>query len=288
MGWLPWLPGKFINERGLTMSPNYINTIVIRKRHLILLIALVLTGFLTVQVFREHFVGGSTQTMAPFASHRLVVVDAGHGGSDTGVASQSGVLEKDITLAIAGKLSEELTRAGAKVIMTREDDTEFNSPDTNDNTQEELAEWQRRVALANEQGAELFISIHANSSIDTGLRGPQTFVQPGSEKGLNFGCILQEELATRVRETSRLPVEKDHFITKNTAMPAVVVAVGYLSNKAEAELLEDPVYQEKVAEAICAGVIKYFAQNPLSGPEEAGRETTIETFKAKPPGALTP
>ena len=91
-----------------------------------------------------------------------IVIDAGHGGHDTGTIGPNGLLEKDVVLDVARRLGRLLeTRLGAEVVYTRQDDT--------------FIPLETRTAIANREQADLFISIHANSSHDPDARGVETY-----------------------------------------------------------------------------------------------------------------
>jgi N-acetylmuramoyl-L-alanine amidase len=270
------------------MARNFIGTIRIRKRHLVALVAVVFLALFLARLVEERTYLQTIRTMAPAVEQRVVVVDAGHGGDDPGERGKGGIVEKDITLAVAKKLADHLTQGGAKVLMTRETDTDLSDPATVGAAAKMMESLQRRVALANDNQAELFLSIHVNSFSDKEKCGAQTYVQQGMKKSLLAGRFIQEALAGRLNNTkSDQPVEVDYYITKNTTMPAVVIEVGFLSNDAEARLLMDESYQERVAGAIYAGVLKYFAQEPLFQ-ENSEREEIIETFKANTSKPLHP
>jgi N-acetylmuramoyl-L-alanine amidase len=270
------------------MARNFIGTIRIRKRHLVALVAVVFLALFLARLVEERTYLQTIRTMAPAVEQRVVVVDAGHGGDDPGERGKGGIVEKDITLAVAKKLADHLTQGGAKVLMTRETDTDLSDPATVGAAAKMMESLQRRVALANDNQAELFLSIHVNSFSDKEKCGAQTYVQQGMKKSLLAGRFIQEALAGRLNNTkSDQPVEVDYYITKNTTMPAVVIEVCFLSNDAEARLLMDESYQERVAGAIYAGVLKYFAQEPLFQ-ENSEREEIIETFKANTSKPLHP
>jgi len=271
------------------MAYNFIGAVRVRKRHLIALVAVVFLALFLARLVEEQVTLKTIKAMAPAAAQRVVVVDAGHGGDDPGEIGKGGIEEKDITLAVAKKLADYLTQDGAKVLLTRETDTDLCDPATVGAAAKMMESLQRRVALANDNKAELFLSIHANSFSDSSKCGAQTYVQPGMEKSLQAGRFIQEELARQLNNTkSKHPVEVDHYLTKNTTMPAVVIEVGYLSNDAEARLLMDESYQERVARAIYTGVLKYFAQELPLSQENSEREEIIETFKANTSKPLHP
>jgi N-acetylmuramoyl-L-alanine amidase len=272
------------------MSPTVVTALRVRKRHLAALVALVFLAFFLVRQIEDKAGRQAIMTMAPAVANRVIVVDPGHGGIDPGVVGKNGLLEKDITLAVGKRLAANLGQAGAMVLLTREADTDLSDPTTLGAAAKKREDLQRRVALANDNHADLYVSIHVNSFTSPDRRGAQTFVQPGKEKSLKASRHIQEELAGVLKNTARQPVEVDYYITRNTNMPAVVVEIGFLTNDAEARLLEDPAYQGKVAWAIYAGVVKYFAGEGAQTQtlESPDREEIIKTFKENVPKVLDP
>jgi len=215
-----------------------------------------------------------------------IVIDAGHGGHDTGTIGPSGLMEKDLCLDVALRLGKLIRQRlpGAEVVFTREDDT--------------FIPLENRTAIANQAKADLFISIHANSSRDRKARGVETYYLnfTGSEEALEVasrenalsqGSIheLQDlikkiarnekteesrELATDVQQslTQRLQrvnrtmkdrgVKKAPFVVLIGAnMPSVLAEISFLSNPADEQLLKKPDHRQRVAEGLYRGVESY-------------------------------
>lgn len=192
---------------------------------------------------------------------RVVVVDPGHGGMDPGAKGKGGSVEKDIAFSISKKLARLITQGGAKVIMTRETDKMLYDPGTQGFRAKKRQDLGRRADIANDNGAAAFISIHLNSfPSDTSQHGAQTFSQPGSGESKILSQCIQTELVSRLGNNKRQPKEVDFFTNRRAKMPAVIVEVGFLSNPAEEKLLMSEEYQEKVAFAIYAGLVKYFSE----------------------------
>lgn len=188
---------------------------------------------------------------------KVIVVDPGHGGVDPGAVGPGGTLEKDLTLAVGKKLQRILAEAGATVILTRETDTDLGTPGKSlaERKREDLA---KRVALAREVGADLYLSIQVNS-FGTRWRGAQVFYHPRSRKSKELAEAVQKECQCILRNTTREAQALDSFVLRNLEIPAVMVEIGFLSNAEEEKLLNDPRYQEKLAFALYAGVVKYLA-----------------------------
>ncbi|MEW6726676.1 N-acetylmuramoyl-L-alanine amidase family protein [Desulforudis sp. 1088] len=206
-------------------------------------------------------------------ANKTIVVDPGHGGKDSGARAPDGTFEKDITLPIALKLADYLRQGGARVIMTRTEDKRI--------IERQRADLAERARIANEADTDLLISIHCNNFHNSSERGAQTFSQPGAEASRRASRAIQAELIRVLGNTKRVPKEIDYFITREARVPAVIVETGYLSNPAERRLLKDPEYQAKVALAIYAGVVTYFAQEAMPATKWID-DKIIETFQQRP------
>ncbi len=180
-------------------------------------------------------------------NEKLVVIDAGHGDIDPGATSNS-VYEKDINLAIALKLETLLKEKNIKTFMLRQDDTFVGLYD--------------RAYIANSLNASLFISIHNNAIDNSKTRGTETLYNPKtpgdtSFAGQEFAKIVQDSLISKLSSVNRKTVERKGLVVlKYTKMPACLAEIGFLTNATELMNLCNQSYQQKVAEALCEGVIK--------------------------------
>lgn len=186
-------------------------------------------------------------------SNKIIVIDAGHGGVDTG-AVRGDIVEKDITLAISQKLAEQLGEAGAAVIMIRNSDIDMVQDGEKYSKRKDLT---ARVNIANDSKADLYISIHTNAVPSSRWFGAQTFYNASSEASQLLAVSIQDELTTALKNTTRKALAGDYFVMNNTKMPAAIVEVGFISNQKEGQLLKDDKYQGKVARAILQGIVKY-------------------------------
>lgn len=182
---------------------------------------------------------------------KYVVIDAGHGGKDSGaVGSLNGVssYEKDITLAVAKLVQKELQASGVNVIMTRTGDT--------------YPTLSERSTLANENDAAMFVSIHVNSASNAPKANGIEVYYAGKNNNNYYG-ITSKALATEVlndllAETGALNrgvKTENHLVTRTSVMPAILVEIGFISNDAEIQNLNDAAYQQKLANGISKGIL---------------------------------
>jgi len=173
---------------------------------------------------------------------RTIVIDPGHGGDDPGAFSRDSKAEKNLTLPTAQTLATLLREAGATVYLTRDEDRRANLKDV--------------AAFANRSGADIFISLHYNSSYDHRLSGSETYYyNPVSRR---FAETLHEAvvrgLGRRDRGLHRVPF----YVIKNTEMPSVLLEPLYLTDADESGLADSPRFRTRLAENIVKGVETYF------------------------------
>ena len=192
------------------------------------------------------------------SSDILIVVDPGHVASETGVVGRTGVEEKELTLILSLKLVSLLQQDGFSTMLTRVNNRELSAPPAG----EEYADFDpglsRRVALANNNDADIFVSIHVNSFPDPQIGGAQVFYHASSLKGKSLAASIQREMDKSLVNPGRKIMAENFFVLRMTKMPSVLVEVGFLTNPAEEKLLLDENYQDKVVAAIYDGIINYF------------------------------
>jgi N-acetylmuramoyl-L-alanine amidase len=214
-----------------------------------------------------------------------IVIDAGHGGHDSGTLGVDGIEEKDVVLDVALRLGKLLhDRLGSEIIYTRSDDT--------------FIPLETRTAIANKAQADLFLSIHANSSSDESARGVETYylnftTSPDAletaarENAVSDQSIHQlsdlvkkialkdkiaesREFASDVEESLYGGLQRGNSGLKNRGvkkapfvvliganMPSILAEISFVTNEKDARQLREPEYRERVAESLYKGVAKY-------------------------------
>ena len=222
--------------------------------------------------------------IAPTGGLRTVVVDAGHGGSDDGARGPGGTLEKTVTLAVAARLKSALeARLGVRVIMTRDGDA--------------TVRLDERAALANNNKADLFVSLHANASIRPAASGAQVFylsvadygdaarsaAHPESDSLPVFGggnreielipwemaqaryiqesAALAQAVAASLGEripVSARPIQQAPLrVLVGANMPAIVLEMGFITNPAQEKQLRSDDFQNGVVQALAASITRF-------------------------------
>lgn len=192
------------------------------------------------------------------AATATVVVDPGHGGPDPGAVGVSGTLEKEIVLAVSQELAQYLIRAGIRTVLTREQDARLVD-ESGSLKGRQVEDLNQRARMAEQVGATLLVSVHANSFPSPRWSGAQTFYQAGEEESQRLAEAIQAQLVRRIPPNRRAARPADYRILRESPMPAVVVEVGFLSNPQEEARLRDPAYRGRVAEAIFHGIMDYLS-----------------------------
>ncbi len=200
---------------------------------------------------------GTIESMAETAD-RIVVLDAGHGGSDPGKIGVNNALEKDINLSIVLKIKTLLEEKGITVILTREDENGlYQESDTN----KKRSDMQKRCQIIADSKCSIAVSIHQNSYHEEGVAGPQVFYYATSTQGQQLATIIQNELIEQLApEKKRTAKPNDsYYLLKKAICPIVIVECGFLSNWNEATLLVTEEYQQKIAQAVADGIEKHLS-----------------------------
>lgn len=193
-----------------------------------------------------------SETESSRLSGKIICLDPGHGGSDPGAIGPSGTVEKDNTLAITLLLCDKLEKNGATVILTRESDRDVSFPNSSAET-----ELGARVDIANDAGANIFISIHNDSFTNPTAAGTTTF-HYGSPDAIKLATCVQKCLVDGLSTRDRGTRFATFFVIRYTSMPSVLIETAFISNPEEEVLLASIDGRYKAAESIFQGIVKYF------------------------------
>lgn len=217
--------------------------------------------------------GGVTLVIAPnivpdpqdalrMGERPTVVIDAGHGGTDSG-ASARNLSEKTLTLEFARRLEQKLRRRGFSTLLTRTDDRYLALPE--------------RVAVANAlEGPALFISLHFNKGGADSIHGIETFYSSNKaflprgwrwvgffnepalpDTGEKLAACVQTALVDHTGARDRGIRDRDLYVTRHIDAPAILIEGGFLSNPMESALVNHPVYMNRLTDGIVEGVINW-------------------------------
>ena len=231
---------------------------ILKKNRLIsglLILSLVVfaCGIVKAAVFSDK------ETFLP-SEGRTIIIDAGHGAPDGGAVGASGVLEKDLNLAVATALQKFLESGGTEVILTRSDDNGIYDVSGSIKSKK-VSDIKNREKLMKETDADAFISIHMNKFPEEKYSGPQVFYSVNDEESKTLAECVQHNLITVLSPVSEREVKEAYdsiYLLKNATVPAILVECGFLSNAQEEKKLIEENYQKQIAWAIYCGIIQYF------------------------------
>lgn len=203
----------------------------------------------------------------------VVVLDAGHGGIDTGCAA-GGILEKDINLEIAKLVEVRLTDMGYEVLMARPDDSYIAK--------------EQRAEEANAYEADIYVSIHQNSCEDEGVKGIETYYyEKDNGESRRLARLVQQETLKGTEAVERTIRNDEEFcVLARTDMPACLIETGFLTNAEERNLLSAEEYREKIAEGIARGIELYFHPKTMyltfdDGPRAEYTDAVLDILKKR-------
>jgi len=174
-----------------------------------------------------------------------ICIDPGHSGPFEPGACAGGVTEAAANMAISKALGATLLFFGYEVMYTRNGDIETD-------------DLEFRGQLANEEGANAFVSIHCNSAESITANGVEVYHYPGSDEGLHLATDIQSMLTVSTPLKDRGVKEENFAVLRLTDMPAVLVECGFISSEEDREFLMDEKKQTAIAFGIAAGINRYF------------------------------
>ncbi len=194
----------------------------------------------------------------------VIVIDAGHGGEDSGTVSESGLYEKDVNLAIACHLKEMLELSGYTTVMTRTQDISINDEGLSTVRERKASDLHNRLKLVESEGKNcILVSIHQNHFSESKYSGAQVFYSPNHEDSPRLAESIRARIIELLQpENTRESKagEKSIYLLWNAQVPAVIVECGFLSNPEESEKLADPHYQQQMAFSIYTGLTDYLQE----------------------------
>ena len=190
----------------------------------------------------------------------MIVIDAGHGGIDSGCVSINGVEEKDINLSILLKLRQMLEAAGFETAVTRDTDKSIHDTGVTGLGNQKKSDMENRLKLINSFDNAIFVSIHQNQFTDSRYYGAQMFYPEGSAASERLARSLQDNIVSRLQPENKReikPVGSEIYLLHYANCPAVMAECGFLSNQQEADNLESDEYQSRMAFSLFAGICEY-------------------------------
>lgn len=190
----------------------------------------------------------------PGLKGKVIAIDPGHGGSDSGAIGPGGALEKNVTLSISMAVKKMLEDAGARVVMTRTKDVDVAF--VNASAVEEL---QARVDVANRANADVFVSVHMDSFVNQQAKGTTTYIYEKTNGDARIGRFVKEEVVGQLGTNDRNMRTCNFYVVKHTKMPATLAEIAFISNPEEERMMTSGEGVKKAATGIYKALDRYFS-----------------------------
>lgn len=214
-------------------------------------------------------------TAVETAEKPVIVLDAGHGGLDSGAVGKSGLLEKDVNLSVVKKLASMLKMSGFEVVLTRNEDISIYDPGVEGIRNQKLSDMDNRLEIVQKYPDSIFLCIHQNNYTDPQYFGGQMFYNNNNPDNRTLAQIMQNRFATLQPGNDReIKLSGEElFLLKSNPNPSLLIECGFLSNPKEEALLATDEYRQQTAFTIYSGLIE-FLEATSETPSECG-----ETFE---------
>lgn len=236
----------------------------------VLVLAIII--FFPVGVRESEIITGTGENAHPVSASRTesgkekytIVIDAGHGGEDSGAIGVNGIYEKDINLKIAKDLEKMLRAAGCRVIMTRTEDRLMYTEEQNIKGQKKVYDLKNRLDKAQSQDNPILVSIHMNNFTSSKYKGLQVYYSKNNAESKNIADIIQKTVKERLQPDNERQTKgagSEIYILGHAEIPAVLIECGFLSNYEECEKLSEKDYQIELSFTIFCGIMNYIEDN---------------------------
>ena len=237
----------FINLRGMKRKGSAIVVFLF-------ILSILVTGF----NFTDYYV-----TVAATEKNPTIIIDAGHGGEDSGAVGEGEIYEKDLNLAIAFELGRQLEEKGFTVVYTRTEDKLLYTSEENIKGMRKLYDLKNRCKFANEYDNPIFLSIHMNSYGAEQYSGLQVYYSDKDNESKSLALAIQDKVRDELQSTNQRKIKngKGYYILDKCTATSVIIECGFMSNKEELQKLTEKEYQKQLSFAIICGIIEYINTN---------------------------
>lgn len=184
---------------------------------------------------------------------KKIVLDAGHGGTDSG-AKNGKIVEKELNLLLVKKLEKELISRGATVYLTREEDNDLSAR----TTERKRSDLYNRAKYINTIKPNMYISIHLNATTSSSWKGLQVFYNKNNEENKVIAETITNNLKNNINNIREVKEENKYYMYKYIKYPGVLIEAGFISNPDENYLLRQEEYQNKLIILIADAIEKYY------------------------------
>lgn len=219
----------------------------------------VLIGCFIVLAICARITERALPTAAAASTKPVIVLDAGHGGLDSGAVGATGVLEKDVNLSIVLALRDMFEMSGFEVVLTRDEDISIYDPGIEGIRNQKLNDMDNRLEIIQKYPDSIFLCIHQNNFTDPKYFGGQMFYNNNNPQNRTLAQIMQNKFAQLQPGNGReiKLTGEELFLLKSNKNPSLMIECGFLSNPEEEQKLSTWEYQQKVAFTIYGGVMEF-------------------------------
>ncbi|NLM25567.1 MAG: N-acetylmuramoyl-L-alanine amidase [Firmicutes bacterium] len=229
--------------------------VTITKSYLSAFALLIIVLFL-LSLPSSYQLGVLTATLVSTSVEYDIVLDAGHGGIDSGGIGAGDVYEKDLVLDIVLRMRDILEGAGLKVGLTRDTDMDVTHLAKSKGTRHQRDLEGRFIAL---HSGKIGMSVHANTSKSSAEQGAIVFYRRNSYIGKQYATSVLEAIEQVQVLNHDYPVPRSNLMLIKAKPPVVLVEVGFLTNPDDLAKLTDPDFRQSIAEALCKGIANFYA-----------------------------
>lgn len=184
---------------------------------------------------------------------KIIVLDAGHGGTDSG-AKNGKIVEKELNLLLVKKIEKELISRGATVYLTREEDNDLSAR----TSERKRSDLYNRAKYINTIKPNMYISIHLNATTSSSWKGLQVFYNKNNEENKVIAETITNNLKNNINNIREVKEENKYYMYKYIKYPGVLIEAGFISNPDENYLLRQEEYQNKLIILIADAIEKYY------------------------------
>lgn len=184
---------------------------------------------------------------------KIIVLDAGHGGTDSG-AKNGKIVEKELNLLLVKKIEKELISRGATVYLTREEDNDLSAR----TSERKRSDLYNRAEYINTIKPNMYISIHLNATTSSSWKGLQVFYNKNNEENKVIAETITNNLKNNINNIREVKEENKYYMYKYIKYPGVLIEAGFISNPDENYLLRQEEYQNKLIILIADAIEKYY------------------------------
>lgn len=228
-----------------------------------LLVFSLILGIISLGASAYYYSEEYAAAMLEQSEKKIVVIDAGHGGEDSGAVGVTGIYEKDLNLSIAKELGELFINEGYAVVYTRTQDKLLYSEKENIKGIRKISDLKNRCKIAAEYKNSLFISIHMNSFSNPKYKGLQVYYSPKNDESRLLAESVQSRVREEIQKENNRKIKKGEgmYILENIENVGILVECGFLTNPEECEKLAQKEYQKSLSFSIFCGIIDYIEKN---------------------------